>query len=152
MRRADLAIGIGIALLSMPVMAKPVSLKEVADSKQEMWFECVNPIIANLSAKRVTPERYAMAINGACLSEDAAFVEAAQMFMFETLAPSSRQPFEQQMRSYAERAKAIVSRARQRLISEYVIWYETASKSALPSKQGPVNNADSTGEVKTEFP
>lgn len=152
MRRADLAIGIGIALLSLPVMAQPVSLKEVADSKQEMWFACVNPIIVNLSAKRVTPERYAMAINGVCLSEDAAFVQAAQGFLFETLAPSSKQPFEQQMRSYAETAKSIVSKARQRLISEYVIWYETASISALPSNQGPVTNPDRPGEVKKDFP
>lgn len=120
---AACAIGLGAlpvhAQIASPQQRQPV----MAQRELDALVDCLMAVKRQLTAKRVTPERYQMAMSGACMDQERAMLAEVErdLTVANSRYPSATEPVVQQMRTFQ-----LQFRAEQ--ISMYTVWYETTAK------------------------
>lgn len=128
-------VALGCVLAGSTAVAQEAATAAAANqmvrTAQIKWMLCMRTIDEKLQAARVTPERYQMAVMGACQSEDGPLRLAMRVSYTATLI-DARLPavvMDKMQAEIAERSERYPTLLREKFVSDYVVWYAANGQS-----------------------
>lgn len=113
----------GSAVCATPAASEPI----MADKETAILFECIRRVTTPLLDARVSPERFKMAMDGACLAEERDALSAAEAHL-STMDGGYRHITEKTMAEVRQTLREV----RAEIVSGYVVDYETMSRKGTP--------------------
>lgn len=122
MRKLGLVAVAVVGLVSASGAAASAQQSDAVTATGTALGECFKKLVGDFKEKRVAPERFQMAIAGACQQEEKVALDTLEAYLRST-DQGYHDITESSMRSAREKYVA----AKQRIVSEYVVWYESSA-------------------------
>lgn len=120
MRQAILVVAIALGVgVGLPAAAQQ---PDAVSQTGRALGECFQRLSNDFQVRRATPERFQMAVSGACQVEEKAALDALEGYL-KSIDEGHRDITEASMRTARER----YAQQKQRIVSNYVVWYETSA-------------------------
>lgn len=122
MRRCVLAVACGLAMaMSGVAHGQDAAPPVMAGAEVKTLWACFKRVLTPVIDQLVTPERFKMVVDGACLTEEQAMLQAAEAHL-----RAMDQGYTQITDRTLADLRAANGRERAKLVSNYVVLYETA--------------------------
>lgn len=92
----------------------------MAERELAAWWSCMERTVIPMADRRATPERFKMAVEGACLTEQQAALDAAEAFLRQ-----GDEGYAQITMRTVGKLNDTLQQERAKLVSSYVVAYET---------------------------